>query len=232
MNFPCAVAVDSSGTLFVGDGQNNRLILFENAASLGFGAAATGVIGKPEFTTGGSTLTRSGTGRVDDVAFGENGEFWIAGSGRALRFVYDSFQPDNRIGTKSGNQRGNNLYNLTGAGQTASIKMKGNRSGKGFFTLQNDGDVPDSFLVRATKGNRKLKIVYKQSPGGNVTAAITGAGLTLNDLDPAATAGFIAIIKGTRSSRGKRASRKLTIPSTSLTDGETDTAKAKIKKKP
>jgi DNA-binding beta-propeller fold protein YncE/fibronectin type 3 domain-containing protein len=51
MNNPYGVAVDASGNLYVSDLNNNRVLIFANAASLPNGANATSVLGQPVFTS-------------------------------------------------------------------------------------------------------------------------------------------------------------------------------------
>lgn len=51
MDSPNAVAVDGAGRLWVADQQNRRVLRFDNAASLGNGSTASGVLGQPDFTT-------------------------------------------------------------------------------------------------------------------------------------------------------------------------------------
>ena len=51
MNTPVGVAVDAAGHLYISDGHNNRILVFENAAALANGAHASNVLGQPDFTT-------------------------------------------------------------------------------------------------------------------------------------------------------------------------------------
>lgn len=52
MQNPHAVFGDPEGRLYVGDSDNNRILIFNNAAFLGNGANADNVLGQPDFTSG------------------------------------------------------------------------------------------------------------------------------------------------------------------------------------
>lgn len=53
MQYPTGVAMDETGRLYVSEGQfNNRILVFENAATLANGADASNVLGQSDFTTG------------------------------------------------------------------------------------------------------------------------------------------------------------------------------------
>src|SRR5262249_36322724 len=50
MSSPGGVEVDAAGRLYVGDGANNRVLIFANAATLADGANAANVLGQTTFT--------------------------------------------------------------------------------------------------------------------------------------------------------------------------------------
>jgi sugar lactone lactonase YvrE len=54
---PASAVVDATGRLWVSDEWNNRVLRFDNAATLGNGAAANGVLGQPDFTTSTAGLS-------------------------------------------------------------------------------------------------------------------------------------------------------------------------------
>ncbi|MCK7518787.1 MAG: hypothetical protein MZV64_14210 [Ignavibacteriales bacterium] len=56
-NDPLRVFVDSSGTLWVSDYLNNRVLKFDNASSRENGSSADVVLGQPNFTTNTSGTT-------------------------------------------------------------------------------------------------------------------------------------------------------------------------------
>ncbi len=59
LNQPVDVVVDTSGTLYVADQYNGRVLRFDNAASLSNGDNAAAVIGAPNFTDNGSAVTQT-----------------------------------------------------------------------------------------------------------------------------------------------------------------------------
>ena len=67
---------DGSGNLYVSDGGNNRILIFAHAASLSNGAAATYVLGQPDFVSNGN-----GDG-ANQLYFPEN--LWVSTSGITL----------------------------------------------------------------------------------------------------------------------------------------------------
>jgi hypothetical protein len=54
MSYPDGVYEDAAGNLYVSEAGNNRVLVFQNAASLSNGAAATYVLGQPDFVSNGS----------------------------------------------------------------------------------------------------------------------------------------------------------------------------------
>ncbi len=89
MRDPTGVAVDpTTGKVFVSDYSNNRVLRFASACSLVNGAAAEGVLGQANFTSGGSALTQSGMNHPASVFVDSIGRLWVAdqNNGRVLRF--------------------------------------------------------------------------------------------------------------------------------------------------
>lgn len=88
MTLPAGVAVDASGRLWVVDNNNCRILRFDNAASKANGANADGVLGQPDFTSGGGATTQSGLSLPIGVAVDSSGRLWVADAGnhRVLRF--------------------------------------------------------------------------------------------------------------------------------------------------
>ena len=89
---PIGVTVDGAGRLYVGDGQNNRVLIFENAAAKADLANADFVLGQANFTTGtqntggitASTMFAPGQVFYDKTT----NSLWVAdyANWRALRF--------------------------------------------------------------------------------------------------------------------------------------------------
>jgi sugar lactone lactonase YvrE len=92
MAFPLGVCVDSSDRLWVADNENGRVLRFDDVTNKPNGALADGVLGKPDFVTGGPTysgaLSSSNLASAHSVTISPTGALFVAdGSGnRVLRF--------------------------------------------------------------------------------------------------------------------------------------------------
>ena len=98
-----------------------------------------------------------------------------------------------------------------------------------FFTVQNDGELPDTFKVRGTRKNKDFKIKYLQlSPiRRNITGPMTRTGLVLPGLAPGARAGFKLEVDP---KKGVRKTKVLKISSASQANPrKVDTVKGKVK---
>ncbi|WP_417913904.1 InlB B-repeat-containing protein [Candidatus Electronema sp. JM] len=90
--YPAGVSYDNEGRLYVadGDGNNNRVLIFNNAAAKANGADADNVLGQPDFTTATLNLSASGLSTPLSV-FADNagGALWVADrdNNRVLRYV-------------------------------------------------------------------------------------------------------------------------------------------------
>lgn len=87
-NSPIGVHVDSDGSLWVGDFSNNRVLRFDNAAELESGAAASGVLGQPDFTTNAAVISAEGMRGPVGVYSDATGTLWVTefNSHRVTRF--------------------------------------------------------------------------------------------------------------------------------------------------
>jgi sugar lactone lactonase YvrE len=88
MNGPFQVFVDASDNLWVSDADNNRVLKFANVSALGNGAAASAVIGQPNFTTGSAATSSVKMDRPFGVTIDAGGRLWVAefDNNRILRF--------------------------------------------------------------------------------------------------------------------------------------------------
>ncbi len=79
--------VSSSGTLFVADYGNNRVLRFDNAAAKENGAAADGVLGQDTFTANGSGTGANRMNKPAYLTLESNGRLWVAdeNNNRVLR---------------------------------------------------------------------------------------------------------------------------------------------------
>lgn len=89
MNSPRSVSMDPSGTLWVADSGNHRVLGFRNAAGLGSGSAADIVLGQTTFNAQSSGLSQSKFNDPSGVFADSEGDLWISDSGnrRVLRFA-------------------------------------------------------------------------------------------------------------------------------------------------
>lgn len=87
-NDPLRVFVDSSGTLWVSDYLNNRVLKFNNASSRENGTSANVVLGQPNFTTNTSGTTSNKLKGPVGVFVDGQGRLWVTDrlNHRVLRF--------------------------------------------------------------------------------------------------------------------------------------------------
>jgi sugar lactone lactonase YvrE len=88
MAYPYGAAVDAAGRLWVADMVNNRVLRFNNAASLGNGANASGVLGQPDFTTDVNHTTQNGMFEPFGVAADPSGNVYVADTFNSRILVY------------------------------------------------------------------------------------------------------------------------------------------------
>ncbi len=88
MNAPAGVFADMNGTVWVADRVNNRVLRFDGAAKKANGAAANGVLGQSDFTTGTSGTSASSMSAPWGVYLDGSGHLWVAdrSNSRVLRF--------------------------------------------------------------------------------------------------------------------------------------------------
>jgi len=88
MNVPVACAVAGNGTLWVADGDNHRVLRFDNASAKSNGASADGVLGWTTFVSGSApTPSRSQGQYPSGVALDAAGRLWVIfDESRVLRF--------------------------------------------------------------------------------------------------------------------------------------------------
>ncbi len=153
-----------------------------------------------------------------------------------VSFTTSIFKPDMRVGNKGNpaTHRGNNVYNGSGGGQVATMKLKGTRPGKLYFSVENDGDTDDGHRFRGSKANRRsFKTVnYYRLSGGraNVTGAAIRAGFLHGDVIPGSIVSYQILAKA----KGKKKASqtlKLDVKSSADTRGA-DLGKAKLKGTP
>lgn len=78
-NAPCGVAVDPvSGSVFVSDKNNSRILRYESTAALQSGAAAVGVLGQPNFTSLTQATSQAGLRSPTGIWVDTTGRLWVA----------------------------------------------------------------------------------------------------------------------------------------------------------
>lgn len=92
--FPRSLAFDSSGNLWVADGDNNRVLRYPGP-SFPNGMPADLVIGQSTFTTSTSATTPTGLHGSFSVVFDSFGNLWVTDryNSRVLRYPYSSSLP-------------------------------------------------------------------------------------------------------------------------------------------
>lgn len=96
MNEPSGLWITPNDSLWVCEFRNNRLIRFDKASRLSNGAAATGVVGQPDFTTSVNSLSNRGfIGVFMQPTVDPSGNLWVSDqfNNRVLRFPPDVTSP-------------------------------------------------------------------------------------------------------------------------------------------
>ncbi|HMK37821.1 MAG TPA: dienelactone hydrolase family protein [Bacteroidota bacterium] len=88
LNDPLRAHVDAAGRLWVSDYANNRVLRFDDASSKPTGSAADGVLGQPDFTSGGSGTSAAAMNGPVGVFVDAAGRLWVTDrlNHRVLRF--------------------------------------------------------------------------------------------------------------------------------------------------
>ncbi|MDP2236981.1 MAG: GDSL-type esterase/lipase family protein, partial [Bacteroidales bacterium] len=85
---PVGLYIDYTGTLWVSDWSNHRVVFYANAAALPNGSAANAVLGQADFGLAVSATTQTGMKNPNDVYVDIAGRLWVsdAANRRVLRF--------------------------------------------------------------------------------------------------------------------------------------------------
>lgn len=89
-NGPIGVAFDSSGNMWVGEINNNRVVMYPKGSGFTTGEAATVVIGQTGFTSLVSATTATGLYGPESIAIDPAGNLWVAdfGNNRVLEYLH------------------------------------------------------------------------------------------------------------------------------------------------
>jgi sugar lactone lactonase YvrE len=156
MDLPYSLAVSSSGTLFVSERDNNRVLRFDNAATLANGANANVVLGQPNFTTKSLDLVAAKMNQPSGISLSSDDTLWVADKyyARVTRF-------DNA------STKGNGAAADGVLGQPDLFSDKQNNNTQGFFSANSQGllfpahvfvdNVKGGVWVSDTQNNRVLR---------------------------------------------------------------------------
>ena len=116
---------------------------------------------------------------------------------------YSVQQPDVRIGTRPAPTGGENVYNITGAGQTQAIEVSSEKTKTVYVDIQNDGAVNDRLLVRGGRGNASFAVKYLIGTT-NVTSKVLAGTYSTATLPPGAKLKLKVLVTGKSTTIGKK----------------------------
>jgi hypothetical protein len=181
----------------------------------------------------GSPLIQGGGAITTPLTVDQRGSDRPLGGTPDIGAVEIGFQPDARIGRQSNPNTHlvDNFYSLTASRQTRILRIKKRRTGRIFFSVQNDGDITEDPSVKGNKPHRSLQVQVHRISGdtGNVTGAIR-AGYRIADLDPGQFAVFRVDVRAR--SRSKRSRGQLLYRATSGGSNASDAVRIRVKHKP
>ena len=95
-------------------------------------------------------------------------------------------QPDLLLRTSAeASYLGDNMYNLSGSGQTKSQGVSAGQTAVYYCRVQNDGNTAESFTITGPAGSNGWAIGYgNYATNGVITGAVTGAGWTTGVIAP------------------------------------------------
>lgn len=139
---PHSLAVSSTGTLFVADRDNNRVLRFSNAASLPNGANASAVLGQAAFNTESTDVIASKMHRPSGISIAADDTLWVADqyNQRVLRF-------------NGASSKGNGASADGVLGQPDFFSDEQNNNSQGAFSVNSQGFLfPEHLFVDDAKG--------------------------------------------------------------------------------
>lgn len=142
LDSPHSLAVSSTGTLFVADRDNNRVLRFTNAAGLSNGANASAVLGQAGFDTESTDVIASKMNRPCGISISTDDTLWVADqyNQRVLRF--------NGASTKGNGASADGVL-----GQPDFFSDRQNNNTQGAFSQNSQGFLfPEHLFVDSSKG--------------------------------------------------------------------------------
>lgn len=142
-----------------------------------------------------------------------------------------TYQPDAMLGKKVGQLIGNNVYSRNSKAQSVTQKAKKKKWYNWYLTIENDGNFPDRYNFAGAKGNKYVKIVYRDlSSGANATASF--ATQNVLDLGVNSTANYQIRMKPKGRAVGRKTKYFIEVRGTSdSTPSKIDSVRAMIKTK-
>lgn len=159
----------------------------------------------------GSPAINAGADLAEPLLEDQRGFARPAGGRSDLGAFELALQPDAKVGTRSNpnTHRIDNVYRANAVGQTRTIRLRGTRLGRAFFSVENDGDRLENPLVRGNRANRALRLSVFRLTGGrrNVSGAIV-RGIGLESWDPGDAVVFRVDVRRRSTDRRARGSMR------------------------
>ncbi|MDF1859690.1 MAG: hypothetical protein P1U87_05710 [Verrucomicrobiales bacterium] len=179
-----------------------------------------------------------------EISPGREYDYWIRGFDRengntgglsapaaGMSAIQPPFRPDQTIGLRSAVQKGNDIYNLNGGGQSVTIKLTKTRRVRVFSRLGNDGLFPDSFTLVTGGAGKYFSTRLRESFGSrrNVSAASIRGSYRTGEFPSEESRLFELSIIPTRAAKTKGVRKSFYLWSISATDPEhQDRVKASV----
>ncbi len=116
-------------------------------------------------------------------------DIYVASAHRIQRFHPGFGRADGRVRDEiGGSQRGNNIYNSTGANQTVRGQVARSRRVNYVVSAQNDSSGPTRLTIRGAGSQGAFTVRYLSADGRDITPAVTAGTYSTSRLDPGQTA--------------------------------------------
>jgi hypothetical protein len=170
-----------------------------------------------------------------DITPGQEYDYWIRGvdtengnpggfsaSVPGMSATQPPYRPDQTIGLHSAARKGNDIYNLNGAGQSVTTKLRKTRRVRLFSGLENDGLFPDSFKLVTSGAGRYFSTQIRESFGSrnNVSAASMQGSYRTEEFSTGETRLFELSLIPKRPAKTRRVRKSFFLWSISATDPE------------
>lgn len=229
-DYPANVWVSDTDKLFVCDDMNFRVLVFEDASTLNGLVDASAAIGAPDFDTKSTDDQTTNITTNWGLLIDPDNRLWVAdfGNNRVLIFNEEYTKADLTLGERRNRQKGNDVYNTTGAGQKKRFRTAGKKV-KVHCRIGNDGTFTDSFTCSGSGSNRKFRVKhFAYAPSkANVTAQVKTGTYSTGDIGASSYIRYRMDVKP-KSSAGSSARIRTYLQGTSEVDGETDLVVGKV----